>query len=210
MKTAIIIPAYNEEETIANIIKRAKKYGTVIVVNDASKDKTQEIAKRSGAIVLSHKANRGLGAALRTGFEKAIKSGYDIAVTLDADGQHNPDDIPKLLNKINDNYDFVLGSRDLSKYPIIKRIGNLCLNFLTNIISGTNLKDTESGFRGFKIASLKKLNLKSERYEIAAEIIYEVGRNKLKSTNVFVSSPVYRKGVGVVDGFKNFIYILRK
>jgi glycosyltransferase involved in cell wall biosynthesis len=210
MRVCIIIPAYNEEKTISNIIKKSKKFGNIVVVNDASHDKTETVAKKAGAIVLSHKINRGLGGSLRTGFEKAINLNCDFVITLDGDGQHSPDDIPKFIEKLNEGYDFVLGSRNLSKYPAVKKVGNFGLNFLTNALSGTKLKDTESGFRAFRTDALKKLDLKSERYEIAAEIIYEAGRNKLRCANVSVESPLYKKGVRVKDGIKNFIYILKK
>ncbi len=210
MRICIIIPAYNEEKNIANIIKKAKKYGDVIVVNDASTDKTAAIARKAGAKVISHKKNMGLGSALRTGFKEALKRKYDIIITLDADGQHDPDDIKKFIEKIKQGYGFVLGERDLSKYPFTKRFGNFFLGLATNFISGTDLKDTESGFRAFTKETLKKLYLKAERYEIAVEIIFEIGRNGIKATNVPVRSPVYVKGVGVLDGIKNFFFLLHR
>jgi len=210
MKVVIVMPAHNEEKTVGTIVQACKKYGTVVVVNDASADRTTEIAKKAGAIVITHKVNRGLGAALRTGFAQALKLNCDVIITIDSDGQHLPEDTPRFVEKIQEGYDFVLGARDLSKYPLIKRIGNFFLNAATNIIAGTNLKDTESGYRAFRKEALKKLTLKAERYEIAAEIIKEVGRNKLKAANIPIKSPVYVKGVGVKDGIKNFLYILRK
>ncbi len=210
MRLAIIIPAYNEEGTISGVIKKAKKYGTVIVVNDASKDRTENVAKKSGAYVITHSKNKGLGGALRTGFQYAINKNFDAIITLDADGQHDPEDIPKFLDKLNESYEFVLGERNLSRYPLVKKVGNFFLNNLTNLIAGTNLRDTESGFRAFKASALRKLKLKALRYEIAAEIISEVGINKLKSCNVKVASPCYRQGVGFFDGVKNFIYLLKK
>lgn len=206
----IIIPAYNEEKTIGDIIKKSKKYGKVIVINDASTDRTASIAQNAGAIVISHKKNSGLGSALRTGFERALKMNVDVIITLDADGQHDPDDIKKFIEKINEGYDFVLGERNLRNYPFTKKFGNFFLNIATNFISGTNLKDTESGFRAFKKNALKKLCLKAERYEIAVEIIFEVGRNKLKATNVPIKSPTYVKGVGVIDGIRNFLFLMHR
>ncbi len=210
MKTGIIIPAYNEEKTIGGIVRRAKAYGTVIVVDDASRDKTAYTAKKAGCTVIKHETNRGLGASLRTGFEAALKQNFDVVVTIDADGQHNPDEIEKLVKKIGEGYDFVLGSRDLLNYPFIKKLGNFFLNLFTNFIAGTNLKDTESGFRAFRSSSLKKFYLRAERYEIAVEIIFEVGRNYLRYANVEVGSPVYRKGVRFWDGINNFRYLLRR
>lgn len=210
MKVAIVIPAHNEERTIADVVKEAKKYGKVIVVNDASRDDTAVIARRAGALVITHKNNGGLGAALRSGFDEALKIGADIIITIDADCQHNPEEIPLFIDKINAGYDFVLGERDLSKYPFVKKFGNFFLNIMTNLVSGTNLKDTESGFRAFTRAALKKMVLRADKYEIAAEIVFEVGHNKLKTANIPISSPVYVKGVGVLDGFKNFRYLLRR
>lgn len=210
MRLAIIIPAYNEAGTISAVISKAKKYGSVIVIDDASKDNTKEIAKKCGATVVSHEKNMGLGASLRTGFRYATSKKFDSVITLDADGQHDPSDIPKFISRLDEGYEFVLGQRNLSKYPAIKKIGNFFLNNLTNMVAGTSLKDTESGFRAFRMDALKKLKLSANRYEIAAEIIHEVGAKKLKSCNVKVASPRYRKGVNFFDGLSNFIYLLRK
>jgi len=206
-----VIPAYNEEKTITWIVEEAKKYvDKVIVIDDASTDDTRKLARKAGAILIVHNQNQGLGTSLRDGFKKALEIGSDIIITLDADGQHDPNDIPKFIEKINEGYDFVLGERDLRKYPLIKKIGNLFLNFATNFISGTDLADTESGFRAFTRNALEKLYLKADRYQIAVEIVFEVGRNKLKATNVPIHSPLYVKGVGVLDGFKNFAFLLHR
>ena len=118
---AIVIPAYNEEKNIEWIVRECKKYGSVIVVDDNSRDKTPELAKHAGASVIRHPVNRGLGAALRSGFEKAIEMNSDIVITIDADGQHNPKDIPRFVETLNNGYDFVLGRRDLRKYPLRKK-----------------------------------------------------------------------------------------
>ena len=208
-----IIPAYNEEKTIGSVIKETKKFSyKIIVIDDCSSDRTYEIAKKSGIIVIRHRENGGLGSSIRTGVSKAlsIANNNDIIITLDADGQHNPRDIPRFIEKIKEGYDFVLGKRDLRKYPLRKKFGNFLMNLATNFVSGTNLKDTESGFRAFKVSALRKLYLKAKRYEIAVEIIFEVGRNNLTATNIPISSPVYVKGVGVWDGIKNFRYLLSR
>jgi glycosyltransferase involved in cell wall biosynthesis len=209
----VVMPAYNEEKTVGDVVRQTKKYADkVVVVNDASSDKTAEIAKRSGAQVISHDKNRGLGGALRTGFVEALEAAKpnDIIITLDSDGQHRPEDIPKFVAKINEGNDFVLGARDIKKYPLRKRFGNAVLTALTNIVSGTSLSDTESGFRAFRAAALTKLDLRAERYQIAAEIILEVGRKKLRAANVSIESPRYRKGVTVRQGLQNFGYLLKR
>ncbi len=210
MRIAIVMPAHNEEKTVYNVVKKASKCGKVIVIDDASTDKTSKEARRAGALVIRHKTNKGLGCALRTGFEKVKKMNVDAVVTVDADGQHNPDEIPLFVKELENGYDFVLGTRDLRAYPFVKKFGNFFLNFATNFISGTNLKDTESGFRAIKKEALKKLYLKAQRYEIAVEIIFEVGRNRLKAASIDITSPVYIKGVNIFDGFNNFRYLLRR
>ncbi|MBS3051524.1 MAG: glycosyltransferase family 2 protein [Candidatus Aenigmarchaeota archaeon] len=206
----IVIPAYNEEKTVAGVVREAKKYGKVVVVDDSSKDGTAAEARKAGAFIIRHKTNSGLGSALRSGFSKAVGMKADIVVTIDADGQHDPREIKKFISLIDDGYDFVLGTRNLSSYPFVKKVGNFFLNGITNFVSGTHLKDTESGFRAFRGDALKRLYLKAERYEIAVEIVFEVGRNKMKHTSVPITSPRYVKGVGVWDGVKNFAYLLHR
>ncbi|MAH43016.1 hypothetical protein CL614_04830 [archaeon] len=211
-KTVVaVIPAFNEELTIEGVIYKTSQYvDKIIVVDDCSKDATYILAKKRGVTIIRHDVNKGLGTSLRDGFGKALEMGADIIISIDADGQHEPSEIPKFINKINQGYDFVLGERDLRKYPFIKKFGNFFLNAATNFISGTNLMDTEGGFRAFSKSGLKKLYLKSERYEIATEIIFEVGRNKLRSANVPVKSPIYVSGVNVFDGVKNFIFLMHR
>ncbi len=210
-----IIPAYNEEKTVGSVVKKAKKYvDEVVVVNDGSKDNTEKNAKKVGAKVLSHKINKGFGAAIRTGINYALKKRADVIIFLDADGQHDPKDIPKFVKAVRSGYDFVLGERDISKYPLIKKIGNFMLTILTNLITGIYIHDTESGYRAFSYSGLKKVypHLHGKKYEIAAETIFAVSALNLKYANVKVASPVYiyGKGVGVMDGIRNFSYLLRK
>ncbi|MEM5835010.1 MAG: glycosyltransferase family 2 protein [Candidatus Aenigmatarchaeota archaeon] len=208
-----IIPAYNESKTIEKIVRETRKYvDEVVVVDDGSSDSTGELAKKAGAKVIKHDKNMGLGKSLRDGFSYAISKNFDIIITLDADGQHSPSDIPKFIEAINEGYDFVLGERNLACYPLIKKIGNVFLNFMTNLISGTTLRDTESGFRAYTTNALKKINgyVKANRYEIACEIIFAVGYYNLKYKNVPIASEVYVKGVRVRDGIKIFLYMLRR
>lgn len=209
----VVMPALNVESTIGKTIRGAKRYADkIIVVDDGCTDKTAKIARSLDVIVLTHKKNRGLGAALRTGFEKALDIKADIIFSIDSDGQHETKEMPKFIEKIKSEYGFVLGERDLEKYPFVKKFGNLVLNIITNVISGTTIKDTESGFRCFSGEALQKIYpyLKAEKYEIAAEIIFAVGLYDIKYTNVKIKSPVYVKGVTVAHGIRNFLYMIRR
>jgi glycosyltransferase involved in cell wall biosynthesis len=110
-RVAIIIPALNESATIAGIVETVEKYGTPIVVDDGSIDNTAELALKSGAVVVAHKINRGYDAALSSGFKKAIELGVKIIVTIDADGQHDPQLIRKFIKAIDSGADIVVGIR---------------------------------------------------------------------------------------------------
>jgi len=211
MKIIAVIPAYNEEKTIGKVIKDTKKFvDEIIVVDDGSTDRTGEIARKLGAIVLRNKKNRGVGYAKRRGLKEALKRNGNIIITLDADMQHNPYDIPKFVNKILEGYDFVIGARNLKKYPFIKKFGNFLLNLLINFLCRTKLRDTESGYKAFSAKCLKKMKLKADGYAIEGEIVYEVGKNKLKYCSINVDSPRYRSGVTVIEGIKNFLYVLKR
>jgi len=168
MQCLAIIPAFNEEKSIATIIQETKKYANqVLVVNDHSTDNTGKVARLHGAIVIYHSRHKGVGAAMRTGITYAKKLEPNIVVTIDADGQHRPEDIPRLIEPIiSGKADFVLGSRFLNGKPInipqIKKIGNRLLTFITSFLARVKLTDTQTGFRAFNRKVLLSLNLVSD------------------------------------------------
>lgn len=188
MKTLIVIPAYNEELTIGSVVALSKKYGDVLVVDDGSLDRTSEVAGACGAIVIRHETNKGKGQAIKTGFEYGISEGYDVVVTIDADGQHNPDEIPKLLEPIvNGDADFVIGSRYISrakkKIPFYRRIGLWVLNKGTTIASGLEV-DSQSGFRAITFSALKRLKLDSNGYSIETDMVVKAEENGITIVEV--------------------------
>jgi len=213
MRLAVLIPAHNEAKTVGEIVREAKRHADlVLVVDDGSTDETGTIARKAGAKVVRNERNMGLGVALRKGFREALKYEWDVIVTLDADGQHDPKEIPKLVKEIEKGAEVVIGERDLSSYPFVKRLGNFFLNILTNFLAGTNIGDTESGFRALRRDALELMlpEMRARHYEVASEMILLIGKHRLKYANVGVSSPIYVKGVTIVDGVKNFLYILRR
>lgn len=174
-----LIAAFNEERSIAQVIKKSQKYlNEVIVIDDGSVDLTFEKATVAGASVYRHERNLGKGAALKTGFEKALESGADIVVTLDGDGEHDPANIPALLRPIlKKEYEFTVGSRFLrpesSPIPFIRKIGNKLSTTILKIFYGINLSDSQCGFRAFKKSVLEKIEFKDPRYAAESEMLID-------------------------------------
>ena len=208
-RVGIVIPAYNESKTIGAVISACKKHGIVIVVDDGSKDNTSNLAQESGAIVLTQPVNMGVGFATTTGNYYAIRElNCDIVINIDADGQHSPEIIPELLEKINEGNDFVFGSRmkDNKDMPFIKKIGNNFITSFNNLIFGINISDSQTGLRAFTRLAYEKLDLRSDGYGICSEFACEVGRNKLKYSEVAIKA-VYDdwtklKGTNLFHGLK--------
>ena len=191
MRTLVVIPAYNEELTIGSVVTLSKKYGDVLVVDDGSSDRTSEIAQGCGAKVIRHENNLGKGKALKTGFEYALSKGYEVVVTLDADGQHNPDEIPYLLEPIiGGNAELVIGSRYLGKskkqIPAYRRFGLWILNKGTKVASGVEV-DSQSGFRAITLDALKKLTLESNGYSVETDMLVKAKEKGIKLAEVPIS-----------------------
>lgn len=200
-----VIPAYNEQSNIADIIKKTRKYvGNVIVVDDGSRDKTKAKAEEAGAIALRHIVNLGKGAALKTGCDFAFKKGAEFILSLDADAQHNPDDIPRFIEKLK-NYDLVFSYRKLSsKMPIVLRFGNWFISNIVRALHGVSLKDTQCGFRAFSRQAYKKIRWIASDYSMESEMIARVGMQKLKYVQIPIQT-IYSdkyKGTTIIDGIK--------
>ena len=175
MRILVAIPAKDEELTIGTVVALSKQYGDVLVVDDGSEDETAKVAELSGAKVLRHELNLGKAEALRSVFKYAIENGYDVAVCLDADGQHDPCDIPKLLEPIiEDEADLVIGSRFLRKnVPKYRIFGQKVLDVLTNFASEAKITDSQSGFRALNRKALKHIkDFRSEGYSMEFEFHY--------------------------------------
>lgn len=140
-----IIPALNEEQSIAKVINGLKHKVSVLVIDDGSKDKTAEISKKTGAQVHRHSMNKGYDAALSTGIEKAIDMGFKYAITIDADGQHNPKLIDQFIQKLDDGYDLVIGVRDQ-----LQRFSEVVFAKVANLI--WNLKDPLCGMKAYRLS----------------------------------------------------------
>ena len=170
------IPAYNEEKTIAKVVVRAMKYvDKVVVVDDGSTDDTATIAEHLGAHLVRHKGNMGYGAAIQSCFSFARDLNSDALVILDADGQHNADDIPKILAPIQAGQaDIVVGSRfagaDTSEVPSYRRAGLRLINEATNRIAKQKISDTQSGFRAYSRKAIQQIRMYERGMGVTSEI----------------------------------------
>lgn len=194
MKTLIIIPAYDEEKSIAAVIFDLESHGykNILVVDDGSSDKTA--ARATGAVTVRHVINRGLGAALGTGFEYARKNNFDIAVTFDADGQHKAKDIKRILAPLSSGRaDVVVGSRlvgNKKNIPLDRLILNYLSNLATLFLYRVWATDTLSGLRAFDKKAINCIKIKTQRMEVSNEFFREIKRNQLRFCEVPVR-PVY-------------------
>jgi len=190
-KITAILPAYNEEVSLGSVVLNTKKYvDNVIVVDDGSKDSTVEIAKLAGAEVISHPSNKGKGAALKTGFEAVKES--EIIVTLDSDGQHNPKEIPKLINPIiNGEADIVNGSRYINgnkkDTPSYRRVGQTVLDKATNLGCGLEITDSQSGYRAFARHAIPAFRFSSVDFGIESEMLMDAANAGLRIKEVEIN-----------------------
>lgn len=215
MRVAAIIPAFNEEKRVGAVVSAAKPFvDTVVVVDDGSSDQTSEMAEQAGATVIRHIQNCGAGAATMTGLQSLRERGYDCVVTIDADGQHDARDIPRLLECIRSGADLAIANRFSSKsnIPTIRRIANGIGNILTFAVTGIYLPDTQCGFKAFGPKALREVDIKMSGFEFCTEIIREAATHKWKITSipskVVYSEYTLAKGQSFANGLKTAAKIL--
>ncbi len=211
-----VIPAYNEASRIAQVVRDAKRYvHTVIVVDDGSTDQTGEIAKKEGAFVVQHLENGGAGAATMTGIDAARAMGATTVVTLDADGQHDPADIPLLLKPIaDDQADIVFANRfgQRNHIPAIRRAFNGIGNVVTLFATGKWVSDSQCGFKVFGPRALREVELRMRGFEFCTEIVREAAQHHWRTdeipTKVLYSEYTLAKGQSFANGVKTALKIL--
>ncbi len=210
MKLCAVIPAYNEERTVAEAVRKCLEHvDEVIVVDDGSTDATAEEAERAGAVVYRHEHNVGEGGATRTGIKAALERGADAIVTVDADGQHAPEEMLRLLKPvIEGRADIVFGTR-MHNFtgPRSKWLGNLLLTWLTS----RRVSDSQCGYRAMSRRAALAIDIESNRYEVASEIVLKAVELGLRIEEVPVRC-IYRdarKGTGVRDGIAIALWVLR-
>ncbi|MBI2653356.1 glycosyltransferase family 2 protein [Candidatus Woesearchaeota archaeon] len=196
MNIVVTIPAYNEEKTIGKLIEnihkvmKANRYNyKILVVDDCSKDKTAQVAKKAKAIVYSHPKNYGLADTFRTEIAKSLELNPNIIVHIDADFQYLPEEMPKLIEEVKKGNDLVLGSRfkgKIEEMPLIKRLGNIAFSKVVSQISRMKISDAQTGFRAFTRKVAEKIKIKSNHTYTQEQIIRAV-RQKFRIKEV----PIY-------------------
>lgn len=168
-----LIPAYNEEVGVADVIRGAAKFLPVLVVDDGSRDRTAQIAEEAGATVVRQVPNQGKGAAMRAGFNFALQNGYDAVITLDADRQHNPEEIPTFLACLAQTHaDLIIGARDFRKMPTFRRITNTIGRVMFSWALGQRDRDNQSGYRLVASRLMQQLTGSTERgFEFEVEMV---------------------------------------
>jgi len=211
-----VIPAYNEAERISSVIHGAKQHvDCIIVVDDGSSDRTSSVAAQDGALVIHHLENSGAGAATMTGIEVARALRADTIVTLDADEQHDPNDIPKLLRAIEeDGADIVFANRfgQKNNIPSIRRFLNTIGNALTFLATGMWVADSQCGYKALGPKAVKEVDIRMSGYEFCTEIVREAAQHRWRITEVPVrvvySEYTLAKGQSFAHGIRTALKIL--
>lgn len=184
-KILAVIPCLNEGQFISDIVTRARKYAdVVIVIDDGSTDDTAEAAEKAGAKVIKHEVRRGAGAATRSAFEAAKKYDADILVTLDGDGQHNPDEIPQVLAPIlRGEADLVIGSRflkpDIKQAPKYRKFGIDVITWLFNLGSKVKVSDSQSCFRAHSRRLIEAVKITEDGFGFSVQVLIQARRKNL-------------------------------
>jgi len=217
MKIGVLICAYNEEKHIRKVVGKCLKYlKDVIVVNDGSSDGTLEELRKTRALIISYKKNRGKGYALKKGFGYGRKNGFDYLILMDGDGQHDPAELPKFLKAIKlELPDLVVGCRTKrhSDMPYVRRFSNFSTSVLLSAKGRKWVKDTQSGYRAIKLSYLKNLKLKRTRYDLESEMLMKMMKQKAKIKCIGIKT-IYGDEVSgihpIKESFRFFRTLFRK
>jgi len=202
-RALVLIPSYNAAKTVGNVVREAKQYvPDVVVINDGSRDDTAAVARAAGAEVVDHPQNRGKGGALKTGFAYAIQHGYDVVITLDADGQHLPREIPKFLRAREEmKGDLIIGGRSHLFDQMLprRRLANRFSAWTIAKASKTGITDSQSGFRLYSANMLRNIRLRTEGFDLESEVIVRAGVGGFKVITIPID-------LGFVDGISTSHY----
>lgn len=187
-----IIPAYNAEPNIAGVVLGVRNVlpdATVLIVDDGSTDETRMVARSVGDETIEFEQNRGKGAGLQAAFTFAVERGYDAVLTIDADGQHDPAFAPAMVRAL-DHADVVVGTREIGgrSVPPHRRVANLFSSWLTRVVSGVRIHDSQSGYRAIRTEVLRQVRARGERYEFEMDFLILAARRGFRFAEIPIST----------------------
>jgi hypothetical protein len=214
VKALFIIPAYNEEKNLPFVLKDLQGFaGDILVVNDGSKDGTEEAARRAGVAFVSHPFNLGIGGSVQTGLKYARRNGYDYAIQFDGDGQHRGDQIARIVAAVEaGNADLVIGTRTLPegyKCGITRKVGSLLFCLLIRLLTGMRVADPTSGFRCYGPNAIRLFSLAYPDDYPEVESIITAARNGLTIVEAPVLMRERQSGHSSINRRKSAYYMLK-
>jgi len=216
MRTLIIIPAYNEAKSLPALfdaLKKAPVACDIVVINDCSTDDTEAVCKAHGVRVISLPVNLGIGGAVQTGYRYAWINGYDAAVQMDGDGQHDPRFLKLLLSRIEEGYDLCIGSRFIEnegfQSSVARRIGIRYFSWLIHFMTGHRFSDPTSGYRACSRGLIGMFAREYPKDYPEPETIVAAHRNKFKITEVPVIMKPRKEGTSSITNLKAIYYMIK-
>ena len=211
LKIDILIPAYQEAGRIGRVVSEAKIYGHVWVVDDGSTDSTAHEALSAGAEVIRQTQNQGKGSAVRSGLDTFLNGNADAVILMDADGQHDPREIPRFIEKaVQSGAWMVIGNRmeENQKMPQVRKITNRVMSKILSMCSGVRVPDSQCGFRLIRREAVQRLNLHSSHFDIESELLLQTAAVTKKIENVRIST-IYRGEKSKIHPLKDTIRFLK-
>jgi glycosyltransferase involved in cell wall biosynthesis len=216
-RIAVIIPAYNEEKTVGEVVRGVKALGQgfdAVVINDSSTDNTAENAEAAGATVIELPYNLGIGGAVQTGFKYALMNGYDGCIQVDGDGQHPPGEIKKVVEPLfAGHYDIVIGSRFVGetnyRVPFMRALGIRIISVFLKIVCGMNVKDTTSGFRALNRRAMAFFAAEYPQDYPEPESLLFAHKKKFTVTEVPIQMEDRKHGISSITPFRAAYYMVK-
>ncbi len=207
------MPSYNEEKNVVSIIRSLLKNNVdVVVIDDGSVDRTSELAKKNGAIIIRHEKKEGKGASLKDGLAWAVDKNYGYIITIDADGQHNAEEVPLFLKEADadEKTGIVIGNRLLSpeKMPAVRFYTNKVMSFLISALCKQNIPDTQCGYKLIKREVLKVVSIKSRKFEVESELLIKTAKAGFKIKSIPIKS-IYAGEKSKIDPFIDTVRFIR-
>lgn len=212
MKICIVIPAHNESKTIGGLVRALREMSlNVLIVDDGSTDGCGEIAIQEGAYVIHHPQRKGKGASLREGFNYICQSGHEGIIIMDADGQHDPSDIPYFLQGATDHeVDLIIGNRmeNAKNMPPVRYMTNRFMSWMISRACKRQIPDTQCGFRYISVRALKTISFECDGFEIETEMLIKAARNNLRIISIPIKT-IYRDETSKIHPFKDAVRFFR-